>query len=58
MSSLRASTTIPPVSSQVKLAGHHDPPFVEVGVPVRAVAAARTVGDQRDELPLVLDDPA
>src|SRR5437867_10544587 len=41
-----------------ELAGQDDPPLVEVGVPVRAIAAARTIGDQRDELALVLDDPA
>src|SRR5262245_56648724 len=41
-----------------ELARHHHPPLVEVGVPVRAIAPAGPVGDERDEIALVLDDPA
>src|SRR5215831_5523769 len=41
-----------------ELAGHHHPPLVEIGVPVRAVAPAGPVGNERDEIALVLNDPA
>src|SRR5262249_17902872 len=36
--------------------GEDDPPFVEVLVPVRPVAGARWIGDERDEIAFVLDE--
>jgi len=44
-----------PFNVPVDLTPHDHPPLVEFRMPVRPVAAARTVGNQRHELTLILD---